>query len=80
MVPVNSAAYAIFKVVVIALSYDGYTSCPLITGENKGILAEFDYELKPKETLPFDQSTERWIFSYIKRFVLPPLYWHGLLR
>ncbi|BHF78664.1 hypothetical protein SprV_0602177700 [Sparganum proliferum] len=60
--------------------YDGYTSCPLITGKTKGILAEFDYDLKPRETLPFNQATERWIFGYIKRFILPPLYWDGLLR
>ncbi|VDM02551.1 unnamed protein product [Schistocephalus solidus] len=60
--------------------YDGYTSCPLITGETKGILAEFNYDLQPRETLPFDQATERWIFGYIKRFILPPLYWDGLLR
>lgn len=30
-------------------AYDGYTSCPLITGEKKVILAEFDYEMVPKE-------------------------------
>ncbi|CAF4347159.1 unnamed protein product, partial [Rotaria magnacalcarata] len=31
--------------------YDGYTSCPLVTGYNKCILAEFDFDGNPLETL-----------------------------
>ena len=33
-----------------------YHSCPLVTGYDRVILAEFDYDLKPCETFPFDQS------------------------
>ncbi len=36
--------------------YDGYTSCPLITGYGKTILAEFDFNANPLETFPFDQG------------------------
>lgn len=36
--------------------YDGYTSCPLVTGHSKLILAEFDYNGNPLETFPFDQG------------------------
>ena len=36
--------------------YDGYTSCPLVTGYNKCILAEFDFNAQPLETFPFDQG------------------------
>jgi sulfide:quinone oxidoreductase len=40
--------------------YDGYTSCPLITGKNKLILAEFSgYSGQPMETFPVDQG-EFW--------------------
>lgn len=60
--------------------YDGYTSCPLVTGYGKLILAEFDYDLKPCETFPFDQSKERWSMYQLKRYVLPVIYWKGLLR
>ena len=60
--------------------YDGYTSCPLVTGYGKVVLAEFDYDLKPKETFPFDQSKERRSMYLLKRHVLPQLYWHGMLR
>lgn len=61
-------------------SYDGYTSCPLVTGYGKLILAEFDYDLKPQETFPFDQSKERLSMYMLKRHVLPMLYWKGMLK
>lgn len=41
-------------------SYTGYTSCPIITGYGKLMLAEFDYNNLPTETFPFDQGKERW--------------------
>lgn len=59
--------------------YDGYTSCPLVTGYGKLVLAEFDYEGKPQETFPFDQSKERWSMYILKRYVLPWLYWAKIL-
>ncbi len=60
--------------------YDGYTSCPLVTGYGKLILAEFDYSLKPKETFPFDQSKERLSMYLLKKYALPVLYWQGMLK
>lgn len=59
--------------------YDGYTSCPLVTGYGKLVLAEFDYENKPKETFPFDQSKERWSMYILKRYILPWMYWGRIL-
>jgi sulfide:quinone oxidoreductase len=60
--------------------YDGYTSCPLVTGYGRLILAEFDYDLQPKETFPFDQSKERYSMYLLKKYGLPVLYWHGMLK
>jgi len=60
--------------------YTGYGSCPLITGYGKLVLAEFDYDNKPMETFPFDQSKERWSMYMLKRWVLPWLYWNKILR
>lgn len=60
--------------------YDGYTSCPLVTGYGKLILAEFDYDLNPCETFPFDQSKERYSMYLLKRHVMPVIYWDGLLK
>jgi sulfide:quinone oxidoreductase len=62
-----------------AASYNGYTSCPLVTGYGKLVLAEFDYNNKPQETFPFDQSKERWSMYILKRYILPWLYWSQIL-
>jgi len=62
-----------------AASYNGYTSCPVVTGYGKLVLCEFDYNNKPIETFPFDQSKERWSMYQLKRRVLPWLYWHKIL-
>ncbi len=61
-------------------AYDGYASCPLVTGYGRLVLAEFDYNLKPKETFPFDQSKERRSMYYLKKYVLPRVYWDVLLK
>ncbi len=60
--------------------YNGYTSCPLITGYGRLILAEFDYDGQPAETFPFDQRKERYSMYLLKRYLLPVLYWHGMLK
>ena len=60
--------------------YDGYTSCPLVTGYGSLILAEFDYQLTPKESFPFDQSKERYSMYALKAYGLPAMYWNGMLR
>jgi sulfide:quinone oxidoreductase len=61
-------------------SYNGYSSCPLITGRGKLILAEFDYDNNPQETFPFNQAKERWSMFILKRYILPFLYWTQILK
>ncbi len=61
-------------------SYTGYTSCPLVTGYGKLVLAEFDYNNQPMETFPFDQSKERWSMYQLKKQVLPRMYWGAILK
>jgi sulfide:quinone oxidoreductase len=60
--------------------YDGYASCPLVTGYGKLVLAEFDYDGTPVESFPFDQSQERYSMYALKAYALPELYWNGMLR
>lgn len=60
--------------------YDGYASCPLVTGYGRLILAEFGYDGKIMESLPFDQSQERYSMWATKAYALPRMYWHGMLR
>jgi len=60
--------------------YDGYTSCPLITGYNKCVLAEFDFNGVPMETFPFNQGKERRTMFYVKKLVMPEIYWRMMLK
>ncbi|NOR28107.1 MAG: NAD(P)/FAD-dependent oxidoreductase [Lutibacter sp.] len=68
--------------------YDGYTSCPLVTGYGKMVLAEFDYnqEFKPDTKLkqfPLmigDSSKEHWRLWILKKYMLPYLYWNKMMK
>ena len=64
----------------LSAHYNGYTSCPVVTGYGSLILAEFDYDHKPVETFPFNQAKERWSMYLLKRYLLPLLYWYGMLK
>lgn len=55
--------------------YNGYASCPLVTGYDKCILAEFDYNLTPMETFPFNQARELRSMYIMKRDIMPTVYW-----
>ncbi|GAB3843078.1 NAD(P)/FAD-dependent oxidoreductase [Hymenobacter jeollabukensis] len=59
--------------------YNGYGSCPLVTGYGKLILAEFDYDNNPTPSFPIDQAQERFSMWLLKRYALPWLYWNKIL-
>lgn len=62
-------------------NYDGYTCCPLITGYNKAIMAEFDgYNAKIVSSFPLNPAKERWIMWKMKTTALPWIYWHRMLK
>lgn len=61
-------------------AYNGYTSCPVVTGYSKCLMAEFDYTMKPLETFPVDQSKERALMFLLKKQIMPFLYWNLMLR
>ncbi|KAG0265158.1 hypothetical protein BG011_005370 [Mortierella polycephala] len=61
--------------------YDGYTSCPLVTGSESLILAEFSgYTGQPQETFPFDQSKERFSTYLLTKEVIPEIYWKSMVK
>ena len=60
--------------------FNGYSSCPLLTGFNTCIMAEYDYDFKPLETFPVDQRKERYSMYLMKKLIMPPLYWHLMLN
>ncbi len=66
--------------------YNGYSSCPLVTGYGKMVLAEFDYDNnftpdpKLKQMLIFDSSKEHWRLWMLKKYILPYLYWNKMMK
>ena len=67
-------------------SYNGYSSCPLVTGYGKMVLAEFGYDgnfiqdPKLKQMLVFDSAKEHWRLWMLKKYGLPYLYWNKMMR
>jgi len=61
--------------------YEGYSSCPLTTSRHTMLLAEFDYSMTPKPSIPrINTLKERRDMWYLKRYGLPALYWQLMLR
>ncbi len=64
-----------------AASYGGYGACPLVTSYRSVLLAEFDYSKKPTPSIPIiDTMKERYDMWLLKRYGLPWMYWHLLLK
>lgn len=67
-------------------SYQGYSSCPLVTDYGKMVLAEFDYQNnftpdpKLKQMLISDSSKEHWRLWMLKKYMLPYLYWNKMMK
>ncbi|AOW99092.1 pyridine nucleotide-disulfide oxidoreductase [Moorena producens PAL-8-15-08-1] len=60
--------------------YNGYTCCPLITGYNSAVMAEFDYDKNIDTSFPFNPAKERFSMWLVKRNLLPWLYWNRMLK
>ncbi|RMJ06313.1 Sulfide dehydrogenase [flavocytochrome c] flavoprotein chain precursor [Marinobacter litoralis] len=60
--------------------YDGYTSCPVVTGYGKVMLAEFVYGGKVTPTLPLSPFKESRFYWQVKKRVLPPFYFDYMLK
>lgn len=67
-------------------TYNGYSSCPLVTGYGKMVLAEFNYkneftpDPKLKQMLVFKSYKEHWRLWILKKYILPYLYWNKMLK
>ncbi|GAP87064.1 putative sulfide-quinone oxidoreductase protein [Rosellinia necatrix] len=63
--------------------YDGYASCPLLTGHNELMLCEFKYGGVPKETFANilgGQETPNMAYYYLKKNIFPFVYWNFCLK
>jgi len=63
----------------LTAQYDGYASCPLVVSSNKVILAEFGPN-GPMETLPINQARPMIISYWMKKYIMPVLYWKLLVK
>ncbi|KAG8981692.1 hypothetical protein FRB94_013654 [Tulasnella sp. JGI-2019a] len=63
---------------ISSATYDGWTSCPLLTEYGKLMLAEFKYGLKPDESFSqiYDQAVPQRAFYYMKRDLFPWAYFN----
>ncbi|MGZ8285809.1 MAG: NAD(P)/FAD-dependent oxidoreductase [Allosphingosinicella sp.] len=64
-------------------AYDGYGSCPLTVEKGKIILAEFGYGGTLQPTFPnwlIDGTKPSRLAWMLKKDLLPPLYWHAMLK
>lgn len=64
--------------------YHGYSSCPLVTGYGKMLLAEFKYgnerDSDPMISTFVDTSKESWLMWLLKKYGLPFMYWNLMLK
>lgn len=62
-------------------SYDGYSSCPIVTSSHDMLLAEFDYDLNITPSFPgLDPTKPHRAYWYLKKYGLPFLYWNLMLK
>lgn len=64
--------------------YEGYSSCPLVTGYSKMVLAEFKYnnvrDSDPILSKIVDTTKEQWSMWILKKYGLPYLYWNQMMK
>lgn len=66
------------------LAYEGYSSCPFVTGYGKMLLAEFKYD-NVRDSDPIiskflDTTKESWSMWILKKYGLPYLYWNKMMK
>jgi sulfide:quinone oxidoreductase len=64
--------------------YEGYSSCPIVTGYGKMLLCEFKYDnvrdSDPLLSKLVDTTKEKWSMWILKKFGLPWLYWNMMMK
>ncbi len=64
--------------------YQGYSSCPIVTGYGKMLLCEFKYD-NVRDSDPLlskfvDTTKEKWSMWILKKYGLPWLYWNMMMK
>jgi len=65
-------------------TYDGYSSCPIVTGYGKMLLCEFKYDnvrsSDPLLSKFVNLAKEQWSMWVLKKYGLPWLYWNMMMK
>ena len=65
-------------------TYEGYSSCPIVTGYGKMLLCEFKYgnvrSSDPLLSRFVNTAKEQWSMWVLKKYGLPWLYWNMMMR
>ncbi|KAK7397810.1 hypothetical protein QQX98_012825 [Neonectria punicea] len=66
----------------LVAAYDGYASCPLVTGYGEVLLAEFKYGGVPQETFGWlvDQTVPRRAFYHLKKDFFPWVHYQSMVK
>lgn len=65
----------------LSATYDGYSSCPIVTSSHAMLLAEFDYDMALKPSIPvLDPTRPHRAYWYLKKYGLPFMYWNLMLK
>ncbi|MBK9541697.1 MAG: NAD(P)/FAD-dependent oxidoreductase [Bacteroidetes bacterium] len=64
--------------------YEGYSSCPIVTGYGEMLLCEFKYD-NVRDSDPFlkkfvDTTKTQWSMWILKKYGLPWLYWNMMMK
>ena len=83
-VVVENLLHVMHKDGALTEGYHGYSSCPLVTGYGKMLLAEFKYDnvrdSDPAISRFVDTSKEQWSMWILKKYGLPFMYWNLMLK
>jgi hypothetical protein len=74
LIVASLAAFVVYKLKFASVPAVAHT---VVRGE---LIAQIMGTGTPCETFPFDQSKERYSMYLVKKWLLPELYWRGMLR
>ncbi len=83
-VVVENLGFMMDNIDKISKGYEGYSSCPLVTGYSKMVLAEFKYnnvrDSDPLLSKFIDTTKEQYSMWLLKKYMLPYLYWNKMMK
>src|SRR5699024_1647760 len=61
-------------------TYDGYSSCPVVSVQQNSMLDDFVYGYEAEESYQVDKRKMRKSMFLMKKYALSMMYWNGMLK